>query len=43
MYPLSDAADPGRLRSVIWLLFWILMAAVTCFIVCRADKGTREE
>ena len=43
MYPLSDAADPGRLSSVTWFLFWILMAAVSCFVVYRADKGPRNE
>ena len=44
MYRLSDTpVDPGRLSSVTWLLLWILMAAVTCFVVYRADKGPRNE
>jgi len=43
MYRLSDTpVDPGRLSSVTWLLFWILMAAVTCFVVYRADKGASQ-
>ena len=28
--------------SVMWLLFWILMAAVVWFIVHRSDKSLRE-
>jgi hypothetical protein len=44
MYPLFDTpAAPGRLSPVTWLLFWILMAAVTCFIAYRAHKGPHEE
>jgi hypothetical protein len=38
----GSPADSAWQNSVSWLLFWILMAAVVCFIVNRSDKGPRE-
>jgi hypothetical protein len=44
MSPVSGTPiDPVWQSSVTWLLFWILMSAVTCFIAYRSDKRPRED